>query len=179
MVLKVILFASILLIHAAFARLFYFECAWLSSIQIMDMINNSPPSLIIDFRAGQLSVIFFVIYSIGHIELLNATLFQRLGRLVKYRKLSMRRRGFQFIYVYGALSFIFGASLAIVLLNERARHFSLKIIEKIDASFPIVERDCSDFDSRDEAQAFYKTAWIGDPHRLDDDQDGIACEWLD
>lgn len=42
------------------------------------------------------------------------------------------------------------------------------------------DRDCSDFDSRKEAQAFYEAAGgpVKDPHRLDPDRDGIACESL-
>jgi micrococcal nuclease len=42
------------------------------------------------------------------------------------------------------------------------------------------DRDCSDFDTQAEAQAFYEAAGgpEKDPHRLDRDQDGIACESL-
>ncbi|WMT92938.1 excalibur calcium-binding domain-containing protein (plasmid) [Pelagibacterium sp. H642] len=38
--------------------------------------------------------------------------------------------------------------------------------------------DCSDFRSWSEAQAFYERQGPGDPHRLDADNDGIACEAL-
>jgi len=38
--------------------------------------------------------------------------------------------------------------------------------------------DCSDFETQREAQAFYIAAGPGDPHRLDEDQDGMACEAL-
>jgi hypothetical protein len=44
------------------------------------------------------------------------------------------------------------------------------------------DRDCSDFRTQTEAQAFYRSAGRGDPHRLDEDRDGIACEynaWVD
>lgn len=41
-----------------------------------------------------------------------------------------------------------------------------------------VDRDCADFDSQAEAQAFFEQAGSGDPHRLDGDDDGIACETL-
>src|SRR5687767_794668 len=37
-------------------------------------------------------------------------------------------------------------------------------------------RDCSDFDSQAEAQDFYERAGPGDPHRLDADDDGRACD---
>jgi hypothetical protein len=38
--------------------------------------------------------------------------------------------------------------------------------------------DCGDFSSWEEAQAFYESQGPGDPHRLDADSDGIACETL-
>ena len=38
------------------------------------------------------------------------------------------------------------------------------------------DRDCSDFSSWEEAQAFFEEAKPGDPHRLDGDGDGIACD---
>lgn len=43
-----------------------------------------------------------------------------------------------------------------------------------------VDRDCSDFATQDEAEAFYEAAGgpSVDPHRLDSDGDGLACESL-
>ena len=40
------------------------------------------------------------------------------------------------------------------------------------------DRDCGDFSSQAEAQAFYKAAEPGDPHRLDGNGNGRACESL-
>lgn len=40
------------------------------------------------------------------------------------------------------------------------------------------DKDCSDFNTHAEAQAFFKAAGGGDPHRLDRDNDGVACESL-
>lgn len=41
------------------------------------------------------------------------------------------------------------------------------------------DRDCSDFKSQHQAQRFYETHNPSrDPHRLDADHDGIACEDL-
>ena len=42
------------------------------------------------------------------------------------------------------------------------------------------DKDCSDFDTWQEAQKFYKRHGgpQRDPHRLDGDDDGIACEAL-
>jgi micrococcal nuclease len=40
------------------------------------------------------------------------------------------------------------------------------------------DRDCSDFSSHAQAQAFFEAAGPGDPHRLDGDDDGLACESL-
>lgn len=39
------------------------------------------------------------------------------------------------------------------------------------------DRDCRDFNTQQEAQAFYRSAGPGGPHGLDRDNDGIACEW--
>jgi micrococcal nuclease len=39
------------------------------------------------------------------------------------------------------------------------------------------DRDCGDFASGAEAQAFYEAAGPGDPHGLDRDGDGNACDW--
>ena len=40
------------------------------------------------------------------------------------------------------------------------------------------DRDCGDFATHAQAQAFFEAAGPGDPHRLDRDQDRIACESL-
>lgn len=42
------------------------------------------------------------------------------------------------------------------------------------------DRDCSDFKTQKEAQAFFEAAGgpEKDPHRLDPDKDGVACESL-
>lgn len=40
------------------------------------------------------------------------------------------------------------------------------------------DRDCSDFDTQAEAQRFYGRNKPGDPHRLDGNGDGEACESL-
>jgi endonuclease YncB( thermonuclease family) len=42
----------------------------------------------------------------------------------------------------------------------------------------VTDRDCSDFDTQPEAQRFFERAGPGDPHRLDGDGDGVACESL-
>jgi len=40
------------------------------------------------------------------------------------------------------------------------------------------DRDCSDFSTQAEAQAFFEVAGADDPHRLDSDGDGVVCESL-
>ena len=40
------------------------------------------------------------------------------------------------------------------------------------------DRDCSDFDTQPEAQRFYERHGPGDPHNLDGDGNGVACESL-
>ncbi len=48
-----------------------------------------------------------------------------------------------------------------------------------DGSSGVVnDMDCGDFANQAEAQAFFEAAGAGDPHRLDGDGDGIACESL-
>jgi len=42
----------------------------------------------------------------------------------------------------------------------------------------IEDRDCSDFDTQPEAQRFFKANRPGDPHGLDGNNDGEACESL-
>ena len=40
------------------------------------------------------------------------------------------------------------------------------------------DRDCGDFSTQDEAQAFFEAAGAGGSHRLDSDGDGVVCESL-
>lgn len=40
------------------------------------------------------------------------------------------------------------------------------------------DRDCSDFDTQPAAQQFYDSQTPGDPHSLDEDGDGEACDHL-
>ena len=47
----------------------------------------------------------------------------------------------------------------------------------IAAGLIVMDRDCKDFQTRGEAQAFFEKAGAGDPHGLDRDKDGLACEW--
>lgn len=42
----------------------------------------------------------------------------------------------------------------------------------------VADRDCADFATQAAAQAFYVAAGAGDPHRLDSNGDGVACETL-
>lgn len=42
----------------------------------------------------------------------------------------------------------------------------------------VVDMDCGDFANQSAAQTFYVNNGPGDPHRLDDDNDGQACESL-
>lgn len=40
------------------------------------------------------------------------------------------------------------------------------------------DKDCSDFTTHAEAQVFFESQGPGDPHGLDRDGDGLACETL-
>lgn len=51
-------------------------------------------------------------------------------------------------------------------------------IKKVPEPLTGPNLDCGDFGSWQEAQAFFERAGSGDPHRLDRDRDGIACEAL-
>ncbi len=50
--------------------------------------------------------------------------------------------------------------------------------ERTTASAPADDRDCGDFSSQRQAQAFFESAGRGDPHRLDGDGDGVVCASL-
>ena len=55
----------------------------------------------------------------------------------------------------------------------------LAAVLTIQPAAAFYDRDCADFDTQRQAQRFYKTHNPGhDPHRLDADRDGIACEAL-
>lgn len=49
-----------------------------------------------------------------------------------------------------------------------------------DLPAPGQDRDCTDFSTHEEAQRFYEAQGgpASDPHNLDRDRDGIACETL-
>lgn len=40
-----------------------------------------------------------------------------------------------------------------------------------------IDHNCTDFDTQEDAQLFFEANGEGDPHDLDRDGDGIACEW--
>ena len=55
---------------------------------------------------------------------------------------------------------------------ERDNDFS------VTRSYESGDRDCGDFSTHRQAQAFFEAEGLGDPHGLDRDSDGIACETL-
>jgi len=74
------------------------------------------------------------------------------------------------------LGVIVGGSLAWIYLAERmAETQSAKWSAK---SYPPGDLDCGNFGSQAEAQAFFRKGGPGDPHYLDGDNDGRACEAL-
>lgn len=59
--------------------------------------------------------------------------------------------------------------------NENKKSTSANLL--YDPNGP--DRDCGDFNTQAEAQAFFEASGPGDPHRLDGrDQDGVVCESL-
>ena len=61
-----------------------------------------------------------------------------------------------------------------IIVPEKGRPQT--IIAPNTASAPTADRDCADFATQAEAQAFFRSAGGGDPHGLDQDRDGRACE---
>jgi hypothetical protein len=68
------------------------------------------------------------------------------------------------LYLSGA----FGASSIFGFTSPGAFQFAPSVFT--------VDRDCGDFRTQGEAPAFFRAAGPGDPHRLDRDGDGRACE---
>jgi len=68
------------------------------------------------------------------------------------------------------------------MLDKIVRALALAVVALgLSATAPapasaVVDRDCGDFASQAGAQHFFLNAGAGDPHRLDDDGDGVACE---
>ena len=50
--------------------------------------------------------------------------------------------------------------------------------ERTSVAAPADDRDCGDFSSQRQAQAFFESAGRNDPHRLDGDGDGVVCTSL-
>ena len=74
-----------------------------------------------------------------------------------------------------------GHALPRVALATAVLAGSMLLTAGAEAGQTGVDFDCTDFDTRDDAQAFYDE--IGgpfyDPFNLDDDDDGVACEeWM-
>lgn len=75
-------------------------------------------------------------------------------------------------------------TILVVFLGQQMMKIIATAIVGAVALVPVVtlgqsgDRDCSDSSSWAEAQRFYEPPRPGDPHRLDADNDGIACESL-
>lgn len=61
--------------------------------------------------------------------------------------------------------------------NQRS-YFSADFARDVKLQPGVRDKDCSDFSTHAQAQAFFKSQGPGDPHRLDGDGDGSACETL-
>lgn len=99
-------------------------------------------------------------------------------------------RLFAILYVIGAASVIkmfvvFGPRLT---RSQKIRNYavwSVIFLSLVSVAFLTREKgalfdvDCSDFDTEAEAQRFFEENGPGDPHFLDADGDGRACEALD
>ena len=81
----------------------------------------------------------------------------------------------------GAIRLNGGWIAAIALLLFTAIFYSAGHPNSVSPGFPgsvwnINDRDCGDFTTRAAAQRFFNEQGPGDPHRLDADNDGRACE---
>ena len=104
-----------------------------------------------------------------------------MARIYLFRKRNRLRRLLPALAIVGAAAA--AATIGDSAISSRATRLSEStgeppVIERT-ARLPIgvSDKDCRDFATQAEAQAFYETE-DGDPHRLDGDNDGIACERL-
>ena len=76
-------------------------------------------------------------------------------------------------YLKLLIAFLAGMLFAFLIFGRSERPTAIS-----ERPTVFVDRDCSDFATQREAQAFFRRAGPGDPHRLDGDGDGRACETL-
>lgn len=95
------------------------------------------------------------------------------------------------IIVFASIIILLNLSTNIIVkaetIDENSQNFSSSrekkenlYSQKPSKKFPIcvnTDCDCKDFNSQTEAQQVLN-AFSGDPHRLDRDKDGVACEHL-
>lgn len=79
---------------------------------------------------------------------------------------------------------VFGCSVACLAVAESVSATEIdwspvhEFIGRTYLRLTFTDRDCRDFADQAEAQEFFLSAGPGDPHWLDDDNDGRACEAL-
>ena len=79
--------------------------------------------------------------------------------------------------VWGGAGERFGFGVA--LAHESPEQEALGASSSSSSSGGVLwDKDCADFSSWHEAQDFYRASGPGDPHGLDRDRDGVACEAL-
>ncbi len=93
-------------------------------------------------------------------------------------------------YVFGAASvakafIVFGPGLS---RRQKIRNYAvwsviglslISVAVLAQQEGALFDVDCSNFSSQAEAQSFFRDSGPGDPHSLDHDNDGRACEALD
>ncbi|WP_407703496.1 excalibur calcium-binding domain-containing protein [Terricaulis silvestris] len=96
-------------------------------------------------------------------------------------------RGFTLIAAWAALVGLAAWSVTLwdVPSAPTAQIEATDVTKPLHVSSPTVtsrrttrDRDCRDFSTHSQAQAFFESEGLGDPHLLDGDGDGIACERL-
>lgn len=89
------------------------------------------------------------------------------------------------VAVIMAITFtVLNGTMADIAVTERRTNSGDEFRPAGSSSLPTIgnasriDRDCSDFASWRQAQRFFERNGRHDPHRLDRDGDGIACEFL-
>jgi len=110
----------------------------------------------------------------------KAYLFRRPRRLAGYWRLTITS------FALGAAAVLLMPDSATPTVDQATRQTlthatwsnAPNIPRTVSLAHGIADRDCADFDSQAEAQNFLEASGPGDPHRLDGDDDGVACERL-
>jgi len=80
--------------------------------------------------------------------------------------------------VWGVAALVVGTSAFSLFSGTYQAEREAKLQPYRSTESALWDKDCGDFATHDEAQEFFESAGSGDPHGLDRDGDGLACETL-